>query len=288
VVLADCVRETLKNCAMAIPLLRKWRSHLGRTGPARPRGPDLDRFAFASLVEVLRTVESVRGLRVLELGPGDHLASGLSFLAAGAESYTAVEPFPGDYRGTNARAWYAAVRAAWHDRFPCMDWPPTLDVGSFPDLPGSAVLPCTIESAQNLKNLGTYHVICSHYVGQHVARIETLSRLTAQHLCSGGVGVHKVGFGPQDCWARYSDPFVFLRFSDRTWRLMGSNRAIPNRRRHHEFVNAFREAGLRVQVRDVIGFQHEVHPSTLAVRFRDMPRSSLGVKEVTYLVRPGI
>lgn len=278
----DCIREILKNIAMASPAVRRQRARSGRSGPAMPVDGRLDRFAFASLKEVLKVVETVRGCRVLEFGPGDHLASGLCFLAAGAKSYTAVEPFPGDYRSDRSRAWYSAVRAAWHERFPGLEWPAGLSADSFPDTPGVTIVPSPLESA---RNLGSYEIVCSHFAGQHVKDIDLLARATFEHLHAEGVAVHKVGMGPQDCWRHYRDPLVFLRFSDPVWRLMGSNRAIPNRRRHHEFMNAFREAGLRIEAREIVRFEHAMDAALLDKQFRSAPRSSLEVRVATYVGR---
>jgi hypothetical protein len=282
VILADCLAELLKNFAMGFSFVRARRHQRSRTGPLAPRdASDLDRFAFGTLNEVLHVVGNVRGLTVLELGPGDHLASGLSFLAAGAKSYTAVEPFPGRYESASANSWYSAVRAAWASRFPQFEWPDALNPLSFIRLPEVQVHECTIEVVHSLK---TYDVVCSHYVGQHVRSIDVLSAMTSAHLKRDGVGIHKVGFGPQDCWRAYSDESLFLKVPTWLWSLMGSNRAIPNRRRYHEYLESFSRAGCVVRISNISRFNQAIDATLLAYEFRNMPADSLQIKEATFIV----
>ena len=81
-------------------------------------------------------------------------------------------------------------------------------------------------------------------MGEHVSDVEQFARLTADLLAPGGMAIHRVDFGPHDCWPDYPDPLTFLRFPPQVWAAMGSNRGTPNRLRHHEFLRAFAVAGL--------------------------------------------
>ena len=69
-------------------------------------------------------------------------------------------------------------------------------------------------------------MICSFQVGEHITDIDAFARTNMELLEKpGGVALHRVDFGPHDCWYSYDDPMTFLRFSDGAWRLTGSNRA---------------------------------------------------------------
>ncbi|MEO7658588.1 MAG: hypothetical protein ABIV48_03145, partial [Pyrinomonadaceae bacterium] len=83
-------------------------------------------------------------------------------------------------------------------------------------------------------------------------------------------------FGPHDVWFQYRDPGVFLRFSDWVWRLTGSNRGVPNRKRHHEFLEAFERAKLDVEILFTDNFDEAAMDlSKLNKKFLEMPLDSV-------------
>lgn len=189
----------------------------------------------------------VTGVDVFEIGPGDHLSSGLALLAAGARSYTCADRFPGNYSSSDARTWYRMVRSAWPESYPA--WPETLNAETFPEgCPGVKILPLGVES---LFDVGTFDLVGSTSVGEHVSDITAFAEASHRLLRPGGFAIHHIDFAPHDCWRTdYDDPFIFLRFPEWLWRMMGSNRGIPNRRRFHEFLDAFETAGLSILVRE--------------------------------------
>jgi len=68
---------------------------------------------------------------------------------------------------------------------------------------------------------------------------------------------------------------------------MGSNRGVPNRFRHHEFMQAWTTAGLTVECRALRHFEpSEIEFDRFDRRFRMMPRESLLVRDVVYVCRP--
>src|SRR5262249_23271020 len=144
------------------------------------------------------------------------------------------------------KAWYRSIQDAWPRRFPDLPWPRDIDWRQFPEgLSKVRVLPIDIELSNPTDQ---FDVICSFQVLEHVSDIEAFARQNARFLGPSGVAVHRVDFGPHDCWQRYPDPLTFLRFPDWLWRLMGSNRVTPNRRRFHECKSAFETAGLSATV----------------------------------------
>ena len=68
--------------------------------------------------------------------------------------------------------------------------------------------------------------------------------------------------------------------------LTGSNRGAPNRRRHHEFLEAFDRAGLDTEVLLLEYFDEAtVEHDKLNKKFREMPRESVMVKTAIYRLK---
>jgi SAM-dependent methyltransferase len=281
----DIAVDIAKNAAMAVPAMRARRLGRPRATAAFAGGDaQLERFAFAPLRHLIRLGVPLAGRQVAEIGPGDYLTSGLAMLAAGAGSYTAIERFVGDYRGADAKAWYTSIERHWPRFFPHLPWPPGLSGPTFPESGGARVevIDRPIEDIDPTKR---FDVLCSFQVGEHVSDLDAFARMHARLMKPDGVAVHRVDFAPHDRWEAYDDPLTFLRPPDWIWSLMGSRRGLPNRFRHHEFVDAFRAAGLSVERAELETFAQTPDRSKLASRFREMPEDSLAVSAAIYVVR---
>lgn len=285
-IVLDVIKETVKNVAMGVPAIRAWRLKRPRAGALfTGDSEELERYAFFPTRNLLEVLGDVNGLEIVEIGPGDFLTSGLSLLAAGAKSYTVVDRFVGDYEKPEAKVWYKGIRSAWPQSFPKHPWPEYLKPEDFPESYRDCieVLDGTIEHAQSMRR---YDVVCSYQVGEHVNDIDEFARANARLLNPNGVAVHRVDFGPHDCWSLYPDPLTFLRFPNWLWTCMGSNRGTPNRRRHHEFRRAFENAGLKVEIVSVDHFAAGiVDVPRLRKQFRDMPQDSIAIGTAIYVCR---
>jgi SAM-dependent methyltransferase len=285
--MVDCAKEVAKNIGMGIGPVRDWRLRRPRAASAKFDTSDefLERYAFFPLRHLLGQIDSLKDLHVAEIGPGEFLTSGYALLAAGAASYAVIDRFPGNYDTAEAKAWYRAIQDAWPRLFPELPWPAYLNAEDFPEAYRDRV---TIDSRpiEEIQPDRRYDVVCSYQVGEHVNDIQAFAQMNARLLAEGGFAAHRVDFGPHDCWFYYPDPLTFLRFPDWLWRLMGSNRGTPNRRRHHEFNAAFAATGLKVEATDLAYFDdHKIHQSRMAKRFRQMPYESIKVGTAVYLCR---
>ena len=234
------VIKVAKNAAMAIPAIRRLRTRQGRTA-LPPEADQLQRYVYDLFDSVARySGGGVAGKSILEVGPGDNLVTGLAFLAAGAASYTVLDRFPGDYRSEDARRWYRLLAANWRNGA----WPAAIDPDVFPDYPNVFTRGQAVEAAGDA--LGRYDIVCSFAVGEHVSSIDEFARLTHDALAPGGVAIHAIDFGGHQ-WNRFGDPFLFLKFPEIVWQMMGSARGEPNRVRFAEFRAAFERAGLSVE-----------------------------------------
>jgi hypothetical protein len=282
----DVVRETAVNTAMGLPWVRRWRVNRGRTAPSFT-GEDalLDRYAFQALRGIERYAGGVTGKSIVEFGPGDTLSTGLAMLAAGARRYVALDRFVPDYSAPSAKRWYIGLSAAWETAFPGRPWPqhlrPELFPEQYPDLIG-----CIRGSVEEASHDATYDVVSSWQVGEHVRDISSFAALTARLLRPDGLAVHRVDFGPHDCWRTYGDPLTFLSIPDPIWSAMGCNRGTPNRARHHDFLSAWKASGLEVECHEFRHFSpSELNPDRYRPAFRDGPRASLLVRDVVYVCR---
>jgi hypothetical protein len=276
--LVDVARESAKNALMAVPVVRDWRINRPRAGAEF--SPDLlERYAFQGLREVERLVGPVRGKSIVEFGPGDTLSAGIAFLAAGAASYASLDRFVPDYSRAAAKRWYTGVQSGWANAFPDYPWPADLDPSTFPEAYPADRVRHISGAIENAAADTRYDVVTSWQVGEHVNDIQAFANLTARLLVPGGAAIHRIDFGPHDCWLCY-DPWLFLRFPSMLWHMMGSNRGYPNRRRHHEFLAAWQSAGLTVKFHDTTRFDGT---GRLRGTFVSMPHSSLMIKDTVYV-----
>jgi hypothetical protein len=229
-VAVTCCREIIANALMGVPSIARMRSRSGRTS-LDASNEHLRRYAFGIILNNPSITGLIPGAHALEIGPGDHLATGLSLLAYGAASYTALDRFQGDYGSDGARCWYRLVRERWSDHF--SDWPRGLDADEFPNIPQVSMLPVSIEDSAALPQ-NRYDLIISQAVGEHVSDIDAFAAATFSMLKPGGHALHNVDFS---CHGFFEDdPLKFLTIPEPIWHLMGSNRGLPNRRRFHEFL----------------------------------------------------
>lgn len=272
----DLVSQIGKNLLMSSAYIRDRRLKRPRTATHHT---DIDGFlgqyAFASLNLLREHVGDLAGRSICEIGPGDYLTSGFSLLAAGAARYGAIDRFPGDYSGESAKSWYAEIEKHWPRFYPDLTWPSGLHAADFPEgYPDRVeIIGQPLETA---KPADKYDIVCSFSVAEHVSDIQAFADVHNRVLNDGGVGLHRVDFGPHDCWFSYRDPGTFLWFSDWLWNLTGSNRGVPNRRRHHEFMEAFERASLNVEILYTDDFDRSMMDlSKLNRKFRDMPLESV-------------
>lgn len=283
----DFFKEAAKNVLMSSSAVQKWRLKRPRAG-AYFTGSDaeLDRYAFSSLDFLLKYVGDVRGKSICEIGAGDYLTSGLSMLAAGASRYAVMDRFPGDYTGEIAKKWYRGIEENWARTYPEIHWADDLKAADFPENYGDR-LELIKEGIETAETNSRFDIVCSFQVGEHISDIDAFAELHQRLLKKpDGIGLHRVDFGPHDVWHSYRDPLTFLRFSDATWKMTGSNRGAPNRFRHHEFMAAFERANLKVEVVHSEDFdEKQIEFARLDPKFQKMPRESMLLGTAIYLLR---
>jgi len=279
----DLALQIAKNFLMGSAAVRNWRLKRPKTATSYSNTDEfLKNYAFGSLDLILQYSGDLKGKSVCEIGPGDYLTSGLSILAAGANHYGAIDRFPGDYAGMAAKSWYVEIEKNWTRFYPHLRWDDTLAAENFPENAATRLelIGEPLESAQTSRK---YDLVCSFQVAEHLTDIDAFAQVHQRVLNDGGIGLHRVDFGPHDCWFFYRDPGVFLRFSDAVWNLTGSNRGVPNRKRHHEFLAAFDRAALNVEVLFLDHFDRSLMDlQNLNTKFLEMPLESVLIGTAIY------
>jgi hypothetical protein len=270
---------------MGSSAFRRWRLKKPRTAVGTE---DVDLFlknnAFTSLSLLMEYGGDPRGKSVCEIGAGDYLTSGLAVLGAGATRYGVIDRFPGDYFGDEAKRWYREIGSRWNKHCPDIEWNTAISAHGFPEN-CSEILELVGEPLETAKVANRYDIVCSFQVGEHVSDIDSFADVHNRVLNDDGFGLHRVDFGPHGPWFEYADPGTFLRFSDAVWDRTGSNRGVPNRKRHHEFLAAFEKAKLDVEILFLDNFDRSKMDLTrLNMKFRQMPLESVLTGTAIYRV----
>ncbi|NNM34430.1 MAG: methyltransferase domain-containing protein [Gemmatimonadetes bacterium] len=216
------------------------------------------------------------GKRVLEIGPGPDLGTGLNLLARGAAAYVAVDKHPllGKHATSVHRALLGVIaedleldqervtelRKIVDERTGDPDGPlayhhlPEFDLSVLPEQSADLVL--------------------SHSAFEHLDDVETTFRQLAPVAAPGCVLVTEIDLQTHTRWIRDADPLNIYRYRNRTYQALGFSGS-PNRVRPDEYLSGLEAAGWtnprfyprRVLDRDYV---HEVEPS-LARRFQGDP-----------------
>jgi len=185
---------------------------------------------------------SVDDCTVLEIGPGPILANGIRFIAEGAASYTAFDRFNLLRRDDKVRRAYRELigRLPREQQQTCQ--------GLVADNHGILFdnrihgIVAKIEEADGKIGVGTLDFVVSFDVLEHIDDLPATMRAIRRLLKPGGVMIHRVDVTVHNA-ATDVHRLAHLVFSDRTWRMMSSRRAICNRIRPSEFLAAAEALG---------------------------------------------
>jgi len=171
-------------------------------------------------------LDTVEGLTVVELGPGDHAGLALRFLGDGARSVTTVDRFSfpeGDFQREISQSLLGRMSADQRRRAA------SAADGRDP-LKLRRLTGVTIEDADRELPAGSVDLVVSVAVLEHVydpARaLDVINRI----LRPGGLMLHWIDFRDHGTFTRGGHhPLTFLTIPDRLWSPMVSHRGAPNR-----------------------------------------------------------
>jgi hypothetical protein len=166
------------------------------------------------------------GKRVIELGPGPDLGTGIVILAFGAKSYTAVDKNklirktpPSFYNVllnhlkelpgySNARTTVHNLQRGNFNKDFCYIWDPTL----------------VLQKSPSKK----FDILVSQAVLEHLVNIKQIFEILYSKMDLHSVMVHEVDLGAHTGLIRTIDPLNLLRYSDLIWNLLKFDGS-PNR-----------------------------------------------------------
>jgi SAM-dependent methyltransferase len=220
---------------------------------------------WQAALNLLAPGESFTGKRVLELGPGHNLGTGMVLLARGARAYTAVDVFPLVYRAPASL--YEALAEA-ENCSPDLTQEASFQIVDFPSLEPLS---------------GSFDVVVSNATLEHVEDIPRTFRALRRRI--GGFMLHHVD-AKVHLRVRAIDPLNHLRYSDRVYRWM-RYKGLPNRLLYQDYERAALEAGFaetRVAPKTVASPDYlELLRPNLAPAFRD--RNDLNLLSFTMFAR---
>lgn len=234
----------------------------------------------------------LRGLRVLEVGPGLAFGPLLVCRAAGAIEVGAVDVYPVGWHEAYHPAYYRRFCEMARQRWPGGDWSAAQAmVDSNGGAVGEVVRVIAGDIAAGMPNgleHGSFDATVSNATLEHVIDLAAAVRQLARLTRLGGAGVHLVDFRHHCDPER---PLAFLTIPDRRYERVLARRQgrEGNRVRASELAGVFAEAGLEVVGVDVIdradrGYVDRLRPRMLA-RFAAMDAGDLAILSARFRVR---
>lgn len=208
-----------------------------------------------------------RPLRVLEIGPGINLGSGLAFCLAGAKKYYALDLYtdPAFYEPPPYRALVRLLEAAAPQ---AIRTPPAECLG---EVDGRIKLnPARIEYLAPRESWdipladGSLDFVFSHAAFEHFTDPRRTVEAIARVLARGGLTVHQIDLRDH---RNFDAPFEFLKVDEAAWKASHRRHDYTNRWRASDFRAAFERAGLEVLGMEVDirrpvdeGLRRSLHP----------------------------
>lgn len=296
----------LRRAAMNGLMATRWypaiRYHLRKrasTGTGAMKGPEFAAHVgntFDTYRKHLRgRMEDFSGLRVLEIGPGEHLGIAMLFIASGARQVVCIDRWREVRHGRPPVAamyvhLYKALhapeeRTRWDRAFPILH-----EAGCNPLAPIRYLPNTPLERAER-GSLGTFDLIVSTSVLEHVSDLEQSIQAMYGLLNPGGWIAHCVDLASHDRYEAY--PLAFLETSETLWNLQFSNIGGPNRCRksaYQRFLECagFRDIHILVDRQFPLDAIERVRRSGLAEPFRDASDEDLAAEVIFICARKGI
>ncbi len=204
------------------------------------------------------TPDTLRGRRVLEVGPGDNFGVALKFLADGAAKVVTLDKFYSERNEEQQTRIYRELRqqlspeqTAVFDESITLDGGVELNKDRIEYIYGHG-----IEEADRILEPESFHFIVSRAVLHNVYEIDRGFEAMDRLLAPGGYMAHKIDFSDENMFSsRGMHPLTFLTIPESIYRLMAKDSGKPNRRLVNDYREQMRKRGYdgKLLVSSIVG-----------------------------------
>jgi len=211
------------------------------------------------------TVEDLKDKRILELGPGDNVGVVLKFLAAGAKQVVCLDKFFSKYDWRQQREIYQSLRDALNENERLIfDEVIDLEKGIKANSQKLRYLyGCGIEVANKVLEPGSFDLIISRAVCEHLYDTDTAFAVMDRLLKSGGLMLHKIDFRDHNMFSAYKHhPLTFLTIPHSVYKMMSYDSGKPNRKLTNYYRGKAGELGYdaNILITHIVGRKDEIIP----------------------------
>ena len=195
--------------------------------------------------------EALRGMRILEVGPGDNFGVALKFLAAGAAKVVSLDKFYSERNVEQQTRIYQELRkqlspdeARVFDECIKLDGEIVLNEERLQYIYGHGV-----EEADQILEPGSFDFIVSRAVLHNVYDIDRGFESMDRLLAPGGHMSHKIDLSDENMFSsRGMHPLTFLTIPERIYYLMASDSGKPNRKLISDYREQLQKRGYDTKI----------------------------------------
>ena len=207
----------------------------------------------------------LREKRILEIGPGDNLGVALKFLLAGAKQMVCLDKFHSKRDTEQQCQIYREIRTRLNDNERCI-------YDNIINLNGGINIHTEklkylygigIEEADKILEPGSFDLIISRAVIEHLYDPDAAFSVMDSLLRSGGSMIHKIDFRDHGLFSgKGFHPLTYLTILDPVYKLMTYGSDKPNRRLLTYYTKKMTELGYdsKVLITNIIGSALEIVP----------------------------
>jgi hypothetical protein len=270
----------IKLAASRLPIPHGAWHRLGLFQHGRMDNPD---YAIAIFDRHIRRINPAPGFTLLELGPGDSLASAVLTKAYGGETSFLVDVAP---FATSDLSFYRELARALRLRgLPAPDLQGVASVDELLDVCGAHYLTNGLESLATI-DPASVDALFSHAVVEHIPLAELEATFTQMRMLLAGTGAASHNIDLRD---HFQGELQSLRFTEKRWESdwFATSGFYTNRLRAGQLCELFERCGLSVEiVHQEVWPDVPIDPSLLAPPFRNLSAADLRIWSMDCLLRP--
>lgn len=195
--------------------------------------------------------EALRGMRILEVGPGDNFGVALKFLAAGAAKVVSLDKFYSERNVEQQTRIYQELRKQLSpDEARVFDECIKLDGEIVPNEERlQYIYGHGVEEADQILEPGSFDFIVSRAVLHNVYDIDRGFESMDRLLAPGGHMSHKIDLSDENMFSsRGMHPLTFLTIPERIYYLMASDSGKPNRKLISDYREQLQKRGYDTKI----------------------------------------